>query len=117
MRTEQFCGVPYIFLCCLSNPGVSNKTQSIALHYQAATARESEELRNDLRLNLHVLEEKKDELLRSIELLEDRQADVLRLYYRDSGKASGRPGTFLYLGGCPQCGTHNYGFYKLEKYH
>ena len=66
-----------------SNPGVSNKTQSIALNYQAVMAREREELRKGLRLNLHELEEKKDELLRSIELLEDRQADILRLYYME----------------------------------
>ena len=65
----------------VSNPGVSNKTQNIALNYQAATTRESEELRDGLRRNLHELEAQCDELLRRIGLLESRQADVLRLYY------------------------------------
>ncbi|MBQ9349015.1 MAG: hypothetical protein IJT94_17040 [Oscillibacter sp.] len=65
----------------VSNSGVSNKTQNIALNYQAAMARESEELRNGLRLNLHELEEERDELLRRIDLLGDDQTMVLRTYY------------------------------------
>ena len=65
----------------ISNPGVSNKTQSIALNYQAETARESEELREGLRLNLYELEKERDELLRRIGLLGDDQAMVLRTYY------------------------------------
>lgn len=64
-----------------ANPGVSNKTQSIALNYQATLTRENEELRKGLRLTLYALESERDELLRRIDLLESDQASVLRRYY------------------------------------
>ena len=67
-----------------SKYGVSNKTQSIALSYKEAMAREREELRKELRLNLHELERERDELLRRIDLLDGEKALVLRLYYIDN---------------------------------
>ena len=64
-----------------SNPGVSNKTQSIALNYQSALARENAELREGIHARIRELESQKDTLDRWINLLEERAADVIRLYY------------------------------------
>ena len=64
-----------------SNPGVSNKTQSIALNYQSALEKENAELQEGIHARIRELEYQKDTLDRWINLLEKREADVIRLYY------------------------------------